>query len=96
MQRCRDFEKTFPLVPNTWHRCHQYAISDKLMPTIKTVWSFGISKECKMEQWIRKHNRNTKIYTWDPTPISQDTINKANSMNANITHYSNWWIIFSY
>ena len=86
MQRCRDFEKTFPLVPNTWHRCHQYAISDKLMPTIKTVWSFGISKECKMEQWIRKHNRNTKIYTWDPTPISQDTINKANSMNANITH----------
>ena len=86
MQRCRDFEKTFPLVPSTWHRCHQYAISDTLMPNLKNVWSFGISKECKMEEWIRRHNKNTKIYTWDPTPISQDTINKANSMNANITH----------
>ena len=86
MQRCRDFEKKFPLVPITWHRCHQYAISDTLMPDLKNVWSFGISKECKMEEWIRKHNDKTKIYTWDPTPISQATIDKANSRRANITH----------
>lgn len=86
MQRCRDFEKKFPLVPTTWHRCHQYAISDTLMPDLKNVWSFGISKECKMEEWIRKHNKKTKIYTWDPTPISQTTIDKANSRRANITH----------
>lgn len=86
MQRCRDFEKTFPLVPDTWHKCHQYAISDELMPTLKNVWSFGVSKECRMEQWVRKHNQNTKIYTWDPTPISQRTIDKANRMDANITH----------
>jgi hypothetical protein len=56
MKRCRDFEKTFPLVPDTWHRCHQYAISDTLMPDIRTVWSFGVSKECRMEHWIRKRN----------------------------------------
>ena len=86
MQRCREFEKTFPLVPSTWHRCHQYAISDTLMPALRNVWSFGISKECKMEQQIRNHNQNTKIYTWDPTPISQDTINKANSKMADISH----------
>ncbi len=86
MQRCRDFEKTLPLVPSTWHRCHQYAISDTLMPNLKNVWSFGISKECKMEEWIRKHNKKTNIYTWDPTPISQATIDKANSRRANIIH----------
>ena len=86
MQRCRDFEKTFPLVPSTWHRCHQYAICDTLMPALKNVWSFGISKECKMEERIRQHNNTTKIYTWDPTPISQATIDKANRRNAKITH----------
>ncbi len=86
MQRCRDFEKTFTLVPDSWHRCHQYAISDKLMPTLESVWSFGISKECKMEESIRRHNKQTRIHTWDPTPISQTTIDKANSKNANITH----------
>ena len=86
MQRCRDFEKTFPLVPSTWHRCHQYAISDTLMPALKNVWSFGISKECKMEERVRQYNKTTKIYTWDPTPISQETIDKANKRNANIKH----------
>ena len=86
MQRCRDFEKTIPLVPSTWHRCHQYAISDILMPALKNVWSFGISKECKMEERIRQHNNTTKIYTWDPTPISQATIDKANMRNSKITH----------
>jgi len=86
MQRCRDFEKTFPLVPSAWHRCHQYAICDTLMPNIKNIWSFGISKECKMEEQIRKHNKETKIHTWDPTPISQATIDKANNRKANITH----------
>lgn len=86
MQRCRDFEKTFPLVPNTWHRCHQYAVSDTLMPNIKNVWSFGIGKECKMEERIREHNKETKIYTWDPTPISQATIDEANSKMADIKH----------
>jgi len=86
MQRCREFERTFPLVPSTWHRCHQYAICNTLMPNIKNIWSFGISKECKMEEQIRKHNQHTKIYTWDPTPISQATIDKANNKKANITH----------
>jgi len=78
MKRCREFEKTLPLVPNTWYRCHQYAISDSLMPNIKNVWSFGVSKECRMEHWLRKHNNQTQIHTWDPTPISQKTINKEN------------------
>ena len=86
MQRCRDFENTLPLVPSTWHRCHQYAIDDSLMPELNTVWSFGVSKECKMEEQIRKHNKQTKIYTWDPTPINQSTIDKANRKMANITH----------
>ena len=39
-----------------------------------------------MEECIRQHNNTTKIYTWDPTPISQATIDKANSRSANITH----------
>ena len=56
------------------------------MPALKNVWSFGISKECKMEERIRQHNNTTKIYTWDPTPISQATIDKANRRNAKITH----------
>jgi len=86
MQRCRDFEKTFPLVPNTWHRCHQYAISDTLMPDIRNIWSFGISKECRMEEKIRAYNKETNIYTWDPTPISQSTIDKANKRMAKIIH----------
>ena len=78
MKRCREFEKKFPLVPSTWHKCHQYHISDKLMPDIRTVWSFGVSKECRMERWIRKHNKKARIHTWDPTPISQQTIDKEN------------------
>jgi FkbM family methyltransferase len=78
MKRCRDFEKTFPLVPDTWHRCHQYAISDTLMPDIRIVWSFGVSKECRMEHWIRTRNGKARIHTWDPTPISQMTIRRAN------------------
>ncbi len=78
MKRCREFERTLPLVPSTWHKCHQYHISDKLMPDIRTVWSFGISKECRMEHWIRKRNNKARIHTWDPTPISQNTIIKEN------------------
>lgn len=86
MQRCREFEKTLPLVPNTWYRCHQYAVCDSIMSTLENVWSFGVSKECKMEEQIRKHNKQTQIYTWDPTPISQSTIDKANGRSANIKH----------
>ena len=78
MQRCRELEQKFPLVPSTWHKCHQYHISDKLMPDIRTVWSFGISKECRMEHWIRKRNGKARIHTWDPTPISKRTIKRAN------------------
>ena len=48
------------------------------MPDIRTVWSFGVSKECRMERWIRKHNKKARIHTWDPTPISQQTIDKEN------------------
>ena len=88
MQRCREFENKFPLVPSTWHKCHQYHISDKLMPDIRTVWSFGVSKECRMEHWIRKRNSNVRIYTWDPTPISQSTIDRENGATYKwpITH----------
>ena len=88
MQRCRDFENKFPLVPSTWHKCHQYHISDKLMPDIRTVWSFGVSKECRMEHWIRKRNGEASIHTWDPTPISQRTIDRENGSNHKwpITH----------
>lgn len=86
MQRCRDFERTLPLVPNSWHRCHQYAICDTIMPKLEHVWSFGVSKECKMEEQIRKYNTKTKIHTWDPTPISQVTVDKANTKFANIVH----------
>ena len=39
-----------------------------------------------MEERIRQHNNTSKIYTWDPTPISQATIDKANRRNAKITH----------
>ena len=78
MKRCREFERTLPLVPSTWHKCHQYHISDKLMPDIRTVWSFGVSKECRMEHWIRKRNGKARIHTWDPTPISKKTIFEEN------------------
>ena len=86
MKRCREFEKTLPLVPDSWIRCHQYAIDDSLMPALQNVWSFGISKECRMEEQIRRHNASTKIHTWDPTPISQSTIDKANNRLAKIIH----------
>lgn len=84
---CRAYEKKFPMVPEKgWTRYKQYSTPDILRRNIKTFWGFGVSKEIRFEEGVRKDNRAVKIHTWDPSPISLETIAVANSRNANVTH----------
>ena len=84
---CRDYEKKFPMVPEKgWTRYKQYSTPDILRKSIKTFWGFGVSKEIRFEEGIRRDNESAKIYTWDPSPISIATINKSNGTGANVTH----------
>jgi hypothetical protein len=57
-----------------------------LRKNIKTFWGFGVSKEIRFEEGVRKDNKSVKIYTWDPSPISLDTIAKVNARGANVVH----------
>ena len=78
LNECRQYEKKFPLAPtNGWSVYKQYATPDKLRKTMNTMWSFGVSKEIRFEEGVRKDNSAVKIYTWDPTPIAQDTVRKS-------------------
>jgi FkbM family methyltransferase len=86
LSKCREYEQKFPMVPDTWKRYKQYATPDDLRSSIKQMWGFGVSKEIRFEEGIRKDNSDVKIYTWDPTPISVDTIKVANAKGANVTH----------
>ncbi len=84
---CRAFETKYPIVPqNGWTRHRQYSTPDVLRKSLKTFWGFGVSKEIQFEEGVRRDNRSAKIYTWDPSPISVDTIMKANNRGANVTH----------
>ena len=84
---CRAYEKKFPMVPEKgWTRYKQYSTPDLLRKSIQTFWGFGVSKEIRFEEGVRKDNRSVKIHTWDPSPISLDTIAVANSRGANVTH----------
>lgn len=74
LARCREYEGRFPLVPLTWTHHNQYATPQKFRRNMQMMWSFGVSKEIMFEEGIRKSNRKVKIYTWDPTPISQTTV----------------------
>jgi hypothetical protein len=84
---CRTYEKKFPMVPEQgWTRYKQYSTPDVLRKNIKTFWGFGVSKEIRFEEGVRKDNKSVKIYTWDPSPISLDTIAKVNARGANVVH----------
>lgn len=78
LAECRKYEKKFPLAPTSnWTVYRQYATPDKLRKSMSTMWSFGVSKEIRFEEGIRKDNPNVKIYTWDPTPIASETVKKS-------------------
>jgi hypothetical protein len=84
---CRTYEKKFPMVPEKgWTRYKQYSTPDVLRKSIQTFWGFGVSKEIRFEEGVRKDNRSVKIHTWDPSPISLDTIAVANRRGANVIH----------
>lgn len=84
---CRAYEKKFPMVPEKgWTRYKQYSTPDLLRKSMQTFWGFGVSKEIRFEEGVRKDNKSVKIHTWDPSPISLDTIALANSRGANVTH----------
>ena len=79
LTKCRNYEKKFPMVPNDWKRYKQYATPNAFRSNIKTFWSFGVSKEIRFEDGVRKDNPNCEIYTWDPTPISLETVRRSPS-----------------
>ena len=84
---CRAYEKKIPMVPEKgWTRYKQYSTPDFLRKNMQIFWGFGVSKEIKFEEGIRRDNKSVKIFTWDPSPISVDTIKKANSLGANVLH----------
>lgn len=92
-EQCRQYEKRFPLVPTAfvkqkdgWTRYKQYSTPDELRKNAKMFWNFGVSKEIRYELGCRRDNRSAKIMTWDPTPISQNTIDSANGGGYNIIH----------
>ena len=82
---CREYEQKFPRVPNSWSHYKQYALPDYFRDSLETVWSFGVSKEIRFEEAIKKHNANAKIYTWDPTPLSLQVVKRstANPIHTN-------------
>jgi len=78
LAECRTYEKKFPLAPTKgWSIYKQYATPDALRKSMHTMWSFGVSKEIRFEEGIRRDNAGVKIYTWDPTPIAQNTVKKS-------------------
>ena len=86
LSKCREYEQKFPMIPDNWKRYKQYATPNDLRASIKQMWGFGVSKEIRFEEGIRRDNNKVKIYTWDPTPMSSDTIRTANSKGANVIH----------
>src|SRR6056300_1152628 len=84
LAECRKYEKKFSLAPTLdWTVYRQYATPDRLRKSMSTMWSFGVSKEIRFEEGVRKDNPNVKIYTWDPTPIASDTVKKS---SAKVVH----------
>ena len=49
-------------------------------------WCFGVSREIRFELACRKYNKKAKILTFDPTPLSQQTVDSANRGNYKIEH----------
>jgi len=92
-ERCRLYEKKFPFVPtaNTdrkdgWTKYKQYSTPDQIRKNAKMFWNFGVSREIRYELGCRRDNRTAKILTWDPTPLSQITVDSANAGGYNIVH----------
>jgi len=84
---CRSYEQKFPMVPSQgWTRYKQYSTPDLLRKNIKTFWGFGVSKEIRFEEGVRRDNSTVKIHTWDPSPISLSTVAEANRKGGNISH----------
>ena len=78
LRECRKYENKFALAPtNGWSIYKQYATPDTLRKSMTTMWSFGVSKEIRFEEGVRKDNKKVKIYTWDPTPIALETVKKS-------------------
>ena len=93
-ERCRNYEKMFPLCPSNtkknkkgWTKFKQYSTPDRLRRQAKMFWNFGVSREIRYELNCRKDNQTAKILTWDPTPMSQATVDSANSGGYRITHH---------
>ena len=93
-ERCRQFEKNFPLIysggqenKNGWTRWKQYSTPDELRKNAKMFWNFGVSREIRYEIECRRENRKARILTFDPTPLSKRTTDQANRAGFNITHH---------
>lgn len=83
---CRAYEKKFSLAPNKhWQRFKQYITPDHIRKSAKNMWSFGVGHEIYFEQNIISQNKDIKIYTWDPTPVSLNLIKKLNIKNIQHT-----------
>ena len=94
-ERCRNYEKMFPLCPSNtkknkkgWTKFKQYSTPDTLRRQAKMFWNFGVSREIRYELNCRKDNKTAMILTWDPTPMSQATVDSANSGGYRITHHA--------
>ena len=94
-ERCRVFEKRFPLSPSGglvnqhgWTRYKQYSTPDHIRKNAKMFWNFGVSREIRYEINCRKDNRTAKILTFDPTPLSKKTTDSANGGGYDIIHHA--------
>ena len=94
-ERCRVFEKRFPLSPSGglvnqdgWTRYKQYSTPDHVRKNAKMFWNFGVSREIRYEINCRKDNRTAKILTFDPTPLSKKTTDSANGGGYDIIHHA--------
>ena len=76
--RCRQYEDKFQLSPEHWYQAQQYKVSTNVLKQIKNAWSLGIGKDARHERWVRVQNENCKIHCFDPTPISERTVNDNN------------------
>ena len=86
LAECRKYEQRFEPAPTQgWSVYKQYATPDNFRKSMQTMWSFGVSKEIRFEEGIRRDNPNVKIYTWDPTPIAQNTVKRS---PARVVHTS--------
>lgn len=93
-ERCRQFEKNFPLIysggqenKNGWTRWKQYSTPDELRKNAKMFWNFGVSREIRYEIECRRENKRATILTFDPTPLSKNTTDRANRAGFRITHH---------